>query len=386
LTEHLPVLRYDSQECYFADSAAEWTDHAGNFLKDAAGEVLASAGGKDGPADLSLEFIGPSYGPDQKADKADVISDPTRDYRGEARKLHADPAYGNRVYGRVKPDGDYRWLQYWFFYYYNDYNLLGHFLGAGRHEGDWEMIQIALGEEDEPTLAVFAQHEHAKTSDWDQVDLVPGTARPIVYVARGSHASYFETGYFHWTGHWWDHANGKRRRSPDLQLELVDEEDPRWHWVRWPGHWGDTKKGSLPFDSDSPVGPGVHDQWDNPSILIDKAKEKAAKPRPERPVLPPPPEVKATTIDQGIALEYAAPKLNGDKPVGLVVAVNSPDDERTPPTSYQLDITEPKGTVEVPEPTTDGKRYDVYVSLVTESRATEAHLSSEAIRRDLRPR
>src|SRR4029079_2358447 len=103
-----------SQECYFADSAAEWTDHAGNFLKNAAGEVLASAGRKDRGAELSLGFIGPSYDSAHKADRADVISDPTRDYRGEARKLHAEPQYANRAYGRVKPDGRYRWLQYWF--------------------------------------------------------------------------------------------------------------------------------------------------------------------------------------------------------------------------------------------------------------------------------
>ena len=241
------------------------------------------------------------------------------------------------------------------------------------------MIQIGLDDKDEATLAVFAQHDHAGSADWDQVDLIPGTERPMVYVARGSHASYFEPGYFHWTGVWWDHANGKRRRSPELQLEVVDEQDPKWDWVRWPGHWGDTKKGSLPFDSDSPVGPGIHAQWDNPSVLIDKAEEKAATAPPARPVLPPPPEVKATATEQGIALEYSAPRMDGDKPVGLVVAVNSPDEKLIAPTTHQLEITKPEGTVEVAEPTTPGNRYDLYVNSTT-----EAGLSSEAIRRDLR--
>ena len=32
LQRHIPVLRYDSQEPYFADAASEWTDNPGNQL------------------------------------------------------------------------------------------------------------------------------------------------------------------------------------------------------------------------------------------------------------------------------------------------------------------------------------------------------------------
>jgi hypothetical protein len=39
-----PVLKYDSQEAYFADSAAEWTDNPGNVLLDGAGHQIAAAG------------------------------------------------------------------------------------------------------------------------------------------------------------------------------------------------------------------------------------------------------------------------------------------------------------------------------------------------------
>ncbi len=380
LTRHLPVLRYDSLECYFADSAAEWTDHAGNTLKDAAGDVLAAAAGAGGAAVLSLDLLGPAYGADKKAADTDLISDPTREYREQARELHANPKYGNRVYGRVKPEGEYRWVQYWFFYYYNDYNLIGPFIGAGRHEGDWEMIQIGVDAAGDAAVAVYAQHDHAGSYDWDQVDLEPGTQQPIVYVARGSHASYFEPGYFHWTGVWWDHADGKRRRSPELELEKIDEADPTWDWVSWPGHWGDTKKGSLPFDADSPKGPGHHGAWNHPSGLLERAAAQAATPPPARPARPAPPQVVVKRTEQGIALDYSLPNLDGHEPAGLVVAVNSPDDKRVPPTTYQLEISGAKGTVEVPEPASPEKRYDLYVSL-----ATKEGVASEAIRRDLRP-
>src|SRR3954467_5437209 len=104
LERHKPFLKYDSHEAYFADSAAEWTDNPGNALKRADGTVLATA--ENG---LHLGFLGPTYGPNAAAAKTDVISNPSRDYAKQARRLHADPKYRNRVYGRVVDDGGDQW-------------------------------------------------------------------------------------------------------------------------------------------------------------------------------------------------------------------------------------------------------------------------------------
>ncbi len=140
LERHSPRLVYDAQEPYFADSAAVWTDSPTNVLRRADGTVLAK------PPKLSLAFLGPAKYADGTAEKAgDVIGETTRSYAKNAAKLHAQPAYRDRVYGHARKDRKGQlWLQYWLFYYYNDFQLLGSLLSGGKHEGDWELVQLRL--------------------------------------------------------------------------------------------------------------------------------------------------------------------------------------------------------------------------------------------------
>ena len=58
------------------------------------------------------------------------------------------------------------------------------------------MIQLRLGPGDEPDVVTFAQHSGGERADWAQVERYPdaGSPRPLVYVARGSHASYLRAG------------------------------------------------------------------------------------------------------------------------------------------------------------------------------------------------
>ena len=131
----------------------------------------------------------------------DAIGETTRDYAAHAAALHrAGAATRDRVYGHARRDRSGRlWLQYWLFYYYNDFQLLGPLLSGGKHEGDWELVQIRLGAE----RAARAGRLHASTSTpraspWTDVRKA-GASTPLVYVARGSHANYFGAGS-HWTG------------------------------------------------------------------------------------------------------------------------------------------------------------------------------------------
>jgi hypothetical protein len=376
LERHRPFLKYDSHEVYFADSAAEWTDNPGNALLGDRGEEIAAAGGA-----LSLAFLGASYPGGRRAKKTDRIGDRTRDYAEQARALHAKPEYANRIYGHAAHDaGGDMWLQYWFFYFYNDYNLIGQFIKAGLHEGDWEMIQIHLSDE-RPDFAVYAQHNLAEGRDWRQVDMLPGTRRPIVYVARGSHASYFEPGT-QWTGQWFDHADG-RRRSPEARLEIADESLRDFHWLRWPGRWGDTRSAGGPLDSDSPVGPAMHPQWRDPLKLASEARAQArvaARAEGPPPVPPAPPRIVAEWHRGTIRLRYEVfASQPGRWPDGLLVTLNSPDDT-APPVAERFAIDAHQGAVDVGTAVDPAHRYDLFASA-----ATPDGLASESVRVDLAP-
>ncbi len=119
LERHRPRLVYDSHEAYFADSAAAWTDSPTNVLRRAGGAVLAK------PPKLKLGYLGPHvYGDGAKALASDAIGETSRDYAGHAAAMHRKPAYRDRVHGHARRDAQGRlWLQYWLFYYYNDFQL-----------------------------------------------------------------------------------------------------------------------------------------------------------------------------------------------------------------------------------------------------------------------
>jgi hypothetical protein len=374
LRRHAPKIVYDSQEAYFADSAAEWTDNPGNVLVGPKGEVIAAATPASGQSRLSLGFLGPRAYENVSAD--DAIGDPGHDYRRQYAKLHPEKRYRNRIYGRAATDRKGAlWLQYWFWYFYNDAS----FLGFGLHEGDWEMIQLRIGDDGRPDTAVYAQHRHAGSRQWSEVEKAPGSDDvPVVYSARGSHASYFETGS-PWTGVWFDHADGKGA-SPELTLEVIGDDDPPW--VAWPGHWGGTRARDV-AESDSPTAPSQHAQWRDPLHLLDTAESRAVAPPAPPPGRPPPaPTIEARRVGDALEIDYSAPApADGPPPTQLVVNLNSPDDP-LPPHSHSIAIDSESGTVRVPVPIETGKSYEVKVSAGNELGASGAVARSIGRERD----
>jgi hypothetical protein len=336
LERHKPRLAYDSLEGYFAGSAAIWTDFPYTRLRRADGTVLAAA------PQLSLAFLGPhAYGDGRPVRADDVIGETSRDYKQHAAEAHANVRYRNRFHGRARRDDRQRlWLQYWCFYYYNDFQLAGPLLSGGKHEGDWEMVQLRLDAAERPVEAVYTQHKAAESRPWSAVEKTPGSQdTPLVYVARGSHANYFTPGA-HWTGVWFDNADG---RGPRIDPAVVVLGDNSPGWAVWPGWWGDTKATSSPIDANSPRGPGGHRQWGNPALLAGVAARTAAAAaaRPAAPASPPPPAIAVRRDGDRAVVAFDAPDATG-----LVVAVR-PAGSDEPARTISVPVSGTKGEVEV---------------------------------------
>jgi hypothetical protein len=165
-------------------------------------------------------------------------------------------------------------VQYWFFYLYNDWN--------DRHEGDWEMIQVHFEADDAaealavgPYRVAFAQHEGAELSDWngDVLEVVDGT-RPVVYVAAGSHASYFRAarwfGKSAASGFGCDDTRGPHE-DVSAEVEVLDDAAlPRW--ARFEGRWGERQ----PSFNNGPTGPISKRQWAEPVSWADEEGRRGA--------------------------------------------------------------------------------------------------------------
>src|SRR5262245_19175537 len=163
LERYRPVVAYDSHESFYADSVAIMTDRvtpgrqAGrcNVLKNAAGQVLASAKPAAGQPQLNLGYLRTKYANGSAAGRDDFLDATGRDYIADARRMHALPEYRNDIYGHAVQDDKERWyLQYFFFYSYNDKA----FMDIGLHEGDWEVIQIRLDKQNRPNVLAYSQH------------------------------------------------------------------------------------------------------------------------------------------------------------------------------------------------------------------------------------
>jgi hypothetical protein len=166
------------------------------------------------------------------------------------------------AYGRVAPAAhDGTWLQYWLFYRAQDQDR--GIVRTGRHTGDWEMVQFRLDRRGRPIQAVYAQHSGAERCSWSSVRMRNG--RPVVYVARGAHASYLRPGIRDRT--WPDPNDEADGRGSVVRPRLVRVTHASPAWMRWPGRWGHARaRWWVPGEQDSPVGPAFQGQgrWSDP--------------------------------------------------------------------------------------------------------------------------
>ncbi len=183
--------------------------------------------------------------------------------------------YATTVYGREAVFGisggagtqpPFRVLQYWLFYPYNDW--------WDKHEGDWELVQLVLNNwTREPMKITYSWHYGGTTLSWGDAEVRKVDGRPEVFVASGSHASFWAPGAFtFWQqlgvadgagcSGWVDVTEPVARTLVPRGTALPVEGEPYrlvpigegTPWVSWPGRWGEVKSVSTKGDR-GPRGP-----------------------------------------------------------------------------------------------------------------------------------
>jgi hypothetical protein len=167
------------------------------------------------------------------------------------------------VYGRVVHQGDRTVIQYWLNYYFNNHPMLS-------HEGDWELIEVELDSDGQPARVSASQHAYGKIRRWRDMETRSG--HPVIYVAKGSHANYFDPG---------DHsielggiptpvavdetdglATGRVMETAVMPLPGTAFDIPGFKWLNFKGSWGEENGNPA---GDAPLGPvWSGDRWNRP--------------------------------------------------------------------------------------------------------------------------
>lgn len=163
-------------------------------------------------------------------------------------------------YHRTQRGGGLFWSQFWFWYLYNPWEIAG----IGRHEGDWEFAQLGCTDRagDYPVLVTCSQHHTGgKREHWACELTNDPTPQPYIYVALGSHATYFAPGT---QGGGIDHCDAQGpvihgNNTYDIEWR------PFGSWSSWPGRWGNS--------DNSPQSPACQiKRWRTPHLFHSEAR------------------------------------------------------------------------------------------------------------------
>jgi hypothetical protein len=144
-------------------------------------------------------------------------------------------------------------IQYWFFFPFNDA------WGTFNHDGDWEHVTVTVDKDRVLQTIFFAAHEDGHRFDRSALQWSEG--HPVVYIAKGTHASYPSVGEWDvdespdddetydggpvWQT-WRNFVNvGEQRRVLNEQT-----------FLNYAGHWGEIGVFDI---TTAPNGPAFHD-------------------------------------------------------------------------------------------------------------------------------
>ncbi len=273
---HVPVLVLKSQDAECDADGEPYQPTSVDIVLDNPEVVLRQSGGTKpvlmrapGAADLfglgagtHLDFPGDSL-------------EPGCVYEADNERFGGDRAV---VYAHVATQPDRPGLialQYWFYWYYNDWN--------NKHESDWEGIQLVFEADSveealtvDPIEVGYAQHEGGERAAWTSAKLERVGDRPVVYPSAGSHASYYSSALYLGRsgseGFGCDNTDGPSRRvDPEVVVlpDIVDDPADPLAWLAFEGRWGEEQPG--PFNG--PTGPGTKGRWTEPIDWQDELRD-----------------------------------------------------------------------------------------------------------------
>jgi hypothetical protein len=170
-------------------------------------------------------------------------------------------------------------LQYWFFWYFNQFNDL--------HEGDWEGMQLSFESnttagalKEEPGEVIVFQHAGGERTNWDESKLQREGTHPVVYPAAGSHATFYDSAVYvqngqNGSGVGCDNTTGPLRELK-LRSVLLPETAPEtgpFGWLSYKGRWGEREKSF----NNGPTGPATKTVWREPFAWMEK--QRSTSPR-----------------------------------------------------------------------------------------------------------
>jgi hypothetical protein len=145
---------------------------------------------KQAPTERDIAGLGPNHYLDLSGDPLGETCVYAKDFASLLAAGRA-PAIVYSHIAREKGHSGFA-LQYWFYWYFNQFNDL--------HESDWEGMQITFEEgtpraavASEPSEIILFQHSGGERAEWNDPKVQKDGTHPIVYPASGSHATFYDS-------------------------------------------------------------------------------------------------------------------------------------------------------------------------------------------------
>ena len=236
---------------------------------------------KNAPTAADIDGLGDDYYLDLPGDPLDVKCPDKGSYAKDFQALRNDGKAPAVTYAHIATEPGYSGLvvQYWFFYYFNQFNDV--------HEGDWEGMQISFDADTPgealakgPSQIALFQHAGGERADWDDAKVQKDGTHPIVYPAAGSHATFYDNAIYIQNG---SHGSGvgcDDTQSPNVQsdprpviIPTAAAPGSEFQWLSFLGHWGQREKGF----NNGPQGPTTKKQWLRPFTWMDGIRQSSPR-------------------------------------------------------------------------------------------------------------